>query len=458
MLTLPGPDSEVGIVLASHLGRKLDKLEGHDLVGPCITCKSSDAFHLHVQTGVGHCFSCGGKWSPFQVAEVVLGNREQAKQLLVEIGLFKPDSGTEAVPADSIEAIARQKGVTANSLRAFGAKVVSPTSIQFPCYGPDGKNCTTFSMSTKTGSQANKGLFAKGRPAGLFFPQKGGWVRLPKPGEAWHLVEGVKDAAALQRLGLLACGLNTCRLAAKFARLFIGVEIVLVPDRDRAGEEGAQFTARVLRGAAKSVRTAVLPVEFKESGGEDVRDVLRRANGRDQILQAIADAQPPVGWESLERAQELPTTASIHLELPEGEPVKLEVSPAGGKPQRLVVAVRGDVEFRDRINTDSSVSRDRFIKKLAAKLGIDREVLAPLVDSLLTKLAGEIDHTVGPGGAGNEDEEQSQATIAANLALEWELWHTVAKEALCHDPHRRSPGNLGGSIPDCQTLSGQVFL
>ena len=172
-------------------------------------------------------------------------------------------------------------------------------------------------MSTKAGTQASKGLFAKGKPAGLFFPHVDGQVRLPQPGEIWHLVEGVKDAAAPHGLGLLACGLNTCRLAAKFVRLFAGVEIVLVPDRDRAGEEGSQFTARVLRGAAKSVRIAVLPAEFKESDGDDVRDVLRRADGRDQVLQAIADAQPPAGWEaeSRSRAPEKPTTASVDIEL-----------------------------------------------------------------------------------------------------------------------------------------------
>ncbi|MCC7476332.1 MAG: hypothetical protein IT425_13135 [Pirellulales bacterium] len=125
----------------------------------------------------------------------------------------------------------------------------------------------------------------------MFFPHDGGQVRLPQSGEAWYLVEGVKDAAALHGLGLLACGMNTCRLAAKFARLFAGVDVVLVPDRDRAGEEGSQSTARVLRGAAKSVRIAVLPAELKDSGGEDVRDILRRTDGKKLLQQLIDDAQ-----------------------------------------------------------------------------------------------------------------------------------------------------------------------
>ena len=62
-------NSRIGIELASRLGLQLNRREGHDLAGHCIACKSSDAFRLHEQTGVAQCYSCGGKWSPFQVAE-----------------------------------------------------------------------------------------------------------------------------------------------------------------------------------------------------------------------------------------------------------------------------------------------------------------------------------------------------------------------------------------------------
>jgi DNA primase len=250
----------------------------------------------------------------------------------------------------------------------------------------------------------------------------------------WTLVEGPKDAAALHDLGLLACGLNTCRLAAKFARLFAGVEIVLVPDRDRAGEEGAEFSARVLRGNAEAVRIAVLPAEFKESEGEDVRDILRRPGGREHVMQSIADAKSPDGWEAKEESDAPPAVASAEIVLPEGNPLVLEVSPAGREPQRLVVAKRGDMEHRDRINTDSSTSRDRFIKKLAEKLDIDRAVLALLVDPQLTKLAAEIDQQRQGAGGEGDDDEQSQATIAVNLAAAWELWHTPAKDAYATIP------------------------
>ncbi len=431
MLIVPGPNSEIGVALANRLGLALDKREGHDLAGPCIACQSSDAFRLHIQSGVAQCYSCGGKWSPFQVAETVLSDREQAKALLIDLGLFKPspDGNGQTTPPDPIAEIARQKGVTAESFRVFGAKVFTPVSIRLPCYGPDGKECSHLTLNSKGG----KGMFASGKKAGLFFPHVEGEVRLPQAGETWHLVEGPKDAAALHDLGFLACGLNTCRLAAKFARLFAGVEIVMVPDRDRAGEDGAQFSARVLRGIAESVRIVVLPAEFKESEGEDVRDILRRQGGRDQLMQAIEDARFPEGWESTEGDSASPAVASAEVPLLEGEPLILEVSPKGREPQRIVVATRGEVEHRDRINTDSSISRDRFVKKLAEKIGVERDVLAPLVDPHLTKLAVEIDESAA-GGLGDDGEMQSQATLAANMAMEWDLFHTPAKDAYATIP------------------------
>lgn len=432
-MTALNSSSNLGGTLATRLGLKILRHEGHDLAGPCIACESSDAFRLHQELGVAQCYSCGAKWSPFQVAEVVMGDRTQARDLMVELGVLKPlpsQNGHAPKPVDPIAEIARQKGIKTASLVAFGANVVSPKVIRLPAYGPDGSPCTTFTMSVDGG----KGLFEKGKPAGLFFPHEAGGVRLPKAGETWHIVEGPKDAAALHGMGLLACGLNTCRLAAKFGRLFVGVNIIMVPDRDRAGEAGAQHSGRVLRGIAKSIRIAVLPAEFKESNGEDVRDVLRRPDGQHQLEQVIADAQPtePMAVESTEK-ETVPTLAMVQIDLPEGDPLTLTVHPPDGRPQRLVVVVRGDFEHRDRIDTNSSVSRDRLTKKLAAKLNMDRDQLAGLVEPQIVKLADQCDHLVATG-AGGDDDEQSQATMAANMAAEWEQWHTPGKDAFVTIP------------------------
>jgi hypothetical protein len=357
---------------------------------------------------------------------------------MIEIGVFQPSANGQARDqcADPLQTIAHQKGVTPESLKAFGAEVISPTTIKLPAYGPDGKRCSTFTMSNRGG----KGLFAKGKRAGLFFPHVDGRVRLPKPGEVWHIVEGPKDACALNDLGLLACGLNTCRLAAKFARLFRGVHIILIPDRDQAGEDGAQHSARVLRKIAASVRLATLPAEFKESDGDDVRDVLRRPDGKQQVLQAIEDAKPPEDWEEQETPPE-PKSAVAEIPILEGKSIKLEVWPAAGKPQRLVVASLGEVEYRDRVGTDSNIARERFINKLSAKLGIERDTLFSVIEPRLTKLAKEADEGAPKEEKTREENPKSKTDIAVDITSDWELWHTPSREAYATveiDGHREN--------------------
>ena len=151
-------------------------------------------------------------------------------------------------------------------------------------YGPDGKQCTEFTIKT----DGSKGLCAKGKPAGHFFPHDAdGNVRLPNPGETWLRVEGAKDAAALWALGYLAFGSPSNRLGKKFARLFRDVHIVMVPDRDQAGSEGAEQAAKLLVKVATSIRMAVLPAEFTETDGADVRDVLKMKDGEALVRQAI---------------------------------------------------------------------------------------------------------------------------------------------------------------------------
>ena len=161
--------------------------------------------------------------------------------------------------------------------------------------------------------------------------------------------------------------------------------------------------------------------------GEDVRDILRRPGGKDLVMQAIVDAQPVQKPDHASGDDE--GDVSSEVQLPEGDPLTLTVSPTFGKPQRLVVAKRGEITHRDRINTDSSMSRNRLLKQLAAKLGIDLAVLAPLVDPQITALADQVDEQIATRAAEGDDEDQSQATMAVNMAAGWDLWHTPAKDA-----------------------------
>ncbi|HEX4145155.1 MAG TPA: phage/plasmid primase, P4 family [Pirellulales bacterium] len=288
------PATGAGRLLAERLGLTINGTEGHDTKGPCIACQSSDAFRVHQRTGVAHCHSCKGAWSALQLAEKILGGQAPAWDLLIELGIAEPrhngNGHSNGNAVDVLALVAREKGVTVESLKAFGATVKAGVVV-VPMVGPDGTQCSQFSI--KPGG--DKGKNEKGKPTGLFLSG-----RAPQAGETCHVPEGVKDAAAIHSLGLLAVGLPSSALSPKFARLFAGVHVVLVPDRDSAGEAGAQKSARALHGVAASVRIAVLPAEFSESKGADVRDVLRKEGGEQLVRQAITDAKP---WEPGEGAE-----------------------------------------------------------------------------------------------------------------------------------------------------------
>jgi hypothetical protein len=152
--------SQIGVELAGRLGLQLNRREGHDLAGACIACKSSDAFRLHQQTGVGHCYSCQGKWSPFQVAQTVLRDRERAKALLVEMGVYQPTANHSTPVTDAITAISRQKEITPESLRAFGAQATC-------CAGLAGANrsCRQSPMlGSRMGGESIQAAMARRQP------------------------------------------------------------------------------------------------------------------------------------------------------------------------------------------------------------------------------------------------------------------------------------------------------
>ena len=306
-----------GVLLAERLGLKILGTEGHDLKTACVSCQSSDAGRVHQDTGVYFCFSCQKALSAWDLCKLLVGH-EAAKKAMIEVGLFqewmhdhngsdglkwlrpttKPPDGEQPAPAadansvpwldssdqpagDILAKVAAAKGVAPESFLAYGAEV-DGDAVFFPMHGPDGEVCSGFSLTLDNG----KGCYAKGKPVGLFLPG-----RKPVAGETWCIVEGCKDAAVVHNLGILAVGLPGNRLNEKFAPLFAGCDIIVIPDADRAGVEGADETAKVLAAVAKSVRVARLPVPVVESGGKDVRDVLRE-QGPAAVLTAIGDAQP----------------------------------------------------------------------------------------------------------------------------------------------------------------------
>jgi hypothetical protein len=192
---------------------------------------------------------------------------------------------------DAMEAVCRSKRISVASAIAYGARMGDGTVV-FPSWGPSGEEFAKFTIWATGTDIQRKGKWPKGSKGkcGLFLPSDAGKARLPATGETWLVFEGPKDPCAAHALGYLAVGLNTCRMAQRFVKLFRGVHVVLVPDRDSGGVSGAEDAARKLYGVAASVRIAALPAEVKEKSGADFRDVLAKENGESLVREAIEQA------------------------------------------------------------------------------------------------------------------------------------------------------------------------
>lgn len=247
---------------------------------------------------------------------------EAAKAIAAYLGIDGHES-SKPPAVDIIEAVARDKRMPLEAFKQFKPTAATrgrnkrPVA-RVPVYNHRGEIHSYFDFAP-----GEKGWFARGDGmAGMFFPS-----RLPCSGETWCLVEGAKDAAALIGLGYLAAGMPTSFLAAKFAKLFDGCEIIIVHDLDDAGQRGAQKTGGNLVGIAASVRIARMPGEIIDKGGDDVRDVLRRPDGEHAIREAITNAKP---WEPREHeATATDERPEVLLTLTEGHVADQVVSHLG---------------------------------------------------------------------------------------------------------------------------------
>lgn len=164
-----------------------------------------------------------------------------------------------------------------------------------------------------------KKTFAQRRPDG-----RGGHVwnldgightlyRLPKVAEAiaddavLFLVEGEKDVETLEAWGIPATTNSggAKHWSADHARILAGADVVIIPDNDDAGREGAQIKARALHGVARCVRVLDLAKECPalEPKG-DVTDWRDRHGGTLDALYDMA-GRAPVWSPSTERTSRL---------------------------------------------------------------------------------------------------------------------------------------------------------
>jgi len=370
-------------ILTTLAGIPREHLDGRH--HPCFKCGGKDRFRFTNKDGDGSiiCSQCGAsigdgigaiQWATGDTFPNVV------KRLADHLGL-QSDNGKHRGngQTDPLVLLARKKRCPVESLRKYGAKV-NGRRVEFPVYGPGGVQCSTFTIDPRSNGKAGNGLFAKGTSAGLFLPHDpDGKPILPKPGESWYIVEGVKDAAALDGLGLLAVGLPTSKMNAKFARMFTGVDVVFIPDRDEAGVEGAEIGAARLFKTVASVRIAALPVEFKASEGADVRDVLTMQDGEQLVRRAIEIAQ---AWQPTE-----PTADEHGIEPICTTKGTTEVMNARRFAARFGAEVRYCESWgkwltwdHKRWKTDDCRAVDALGKEIGKRLFLEYEKLAPKFD------------------------------------------------------------------------------
>jgi len=277
------------ILRAAGLPYELLDGRGH----PCPKCGGTDRFSVFGDvdlTGGVMCRQCFAEKNGDGFAAVMWLRDCSFPEAVAFVASHLRLTHNSNVRLDIIAQVARAKRMPLGAFLLFGAKSDKRRKAviaRVPVYNERGEVHSYFDLTPE-----GKGWFKRGKgSAGLFFPGQ-----LPLSGESWLLVEGVKDASALVGLGYLAAGLPRNEMAAKFARLFTGCDVIVVPDLDTPGVDGAQRTAGRLAGVAASVKIARLPGEIVQTGGNDVRDVIAK-QGPDAVRAAIDEA---LTWEPSE--------------------------------------------------------------------------------------------------------------------------------------------------------------
>jgi len=242
---------------------------------------------------------------------------------------------------DVVADIARLKRVPLDSWQAFGAFETKRGKLvvcRVPMFGTDLQvvGHQDFATIDAKWSKGVNGAKADGFRTGLFLDA----ANPPKEGAGVLLTEGPKDAAALHSVcvGNLddRAQLNICNrdmqndkiyrfgsvgtpgksLPKAFVLMFRGCDVVLVPDRDKGGDDGSAKSAALLKGHAQSVKIAVLPMEWTQTDGPGVRELLQQADGESQLWTAINDAvpwQPDNAIDPNDRRPEIQITTDEHI-------------------------------------------------------------------------------------------------------------------------------------------------
>jgi len=275
---------------------------------PCPKCGGTDRFRLiDAEAGALFCNKCFNKGNGDGISAIMWYLETDFKAVVSNLA-HHLGYGAGEVQSNVVAEMAWRKRCGLDALKDFGATEAERNGqpvCRVPMWDADMQKTGDFDLAP---GELDKGKMTSGSKHGMFVARK------PEPGETVVVVEGVKDAAAIRReLGLLSIGLPTCRMDASFARLFRDCNVVIVPDRDKAGTEGGNETAGRLYGVAASVAIAELPAEYKETGGADVRDVFAMRDGAMKVQSAIEHARPWIPGPA--RAQKIHVLSEVVDEL-----------------------------------------------------------------------------------------------------------------------------------------------
>jgi AAA domain-containing protein len=108
------------------------------------------------------------------------------------------------------------------------------------------------------------------------------------------IVEGEKDVETLESLGHLATTNPNGALSwhKNLNPFFAGLDVLIVPDADKAGEQRVDMLCEQLAGVAASLRVVRLPgIEFREKHGEDITDwIEKHGHTNDEFIKLARDA------------------------------------------------------------------------------------------------------------------------------------------------------------------------
>jgi hypothetical protein len=311
---------------------------------------------------------------------------DAAKQIAKDIGIdLESKEFATAFKVDVIDLVCRAKKMPRKGLEQFGPLAAwkygrdNIDAIKVPVYNERGEQHSHFFVTA-----AGKGYCQRGKGMdGLFLPGQ-----LPKPGESWLLTEGVKDGAALADLGYLVCGLPTSMMAAKYAQLFRGCNVTLVPDLDVPSMSGAVKSGGNLFRIAESIKVARLPGEVVQSRGDGVREVLVK-RGVEEVRAAIANAEP---WEPDEG--NIDDRPAVFVTLNEGtvsEQVIAHLSKLGDETPWIPNRLRDDVSLFQRggmlVQTLESDADELLDSGISLKKGLRRirQLPEPLLRERVTQ-------------------------------------------------------------------------